>query len=573
MKDFLDIPFYQRNKRIPKILPNLKFAPLNEEFGKLTTNMISKDDLRPVMTGNYFNKEEKQIVGTDAHKLYLLKMNKKSEKFDGIYPTKQMLQKWYKNTVDAGATFDLYLNRLISTDKLKIEGKYPNYEAVIPNYRDNTNIYIDYQKLYWFATVMTKAKVLLNNSEIKTETTLDKLSVEEKESYQKGLIKVYKDSYINVINPYTNFIVLQIKENDEIVYFGVNALMLHQILKFALQYNNITDGWLSFYAKNRAILFSLDKGINTNTVPSFEELLLLMPVMLPNQELQINPDFFPDLKIIYDLDNNTIISKGLDQANDKIYEINEDLGFKPIKSDQIRKKTTEKPDLSDKPIIPFTKIEKRIEGLKIALELATKTEKKLIQKRIKGLEIARDLENKDDLPFAKGGETKGGEIKGLSIYFNEDYVGKKEVKNIITNIGIIDEKEHINDYGDAIYIYADDVPTDYLKDIYEDILKSDLGIKSIKLFKKGGETKGGEFKEKAIMLEDGFVYFKLPNGDYSNGDMTFDAHLFDEKNMEADIDQDGDMWSYEIYDKTHPQWNEQRYNDILAIVKEDILTQ
>jgi hypothetical protein len=65
----------------------------------------------------------------------------------------------------------------------------------------------------------------------------------------------------------------------------------------------------------------------------------------------------------------------------------------------------------------------------------------------------------------------------------------------------------------------------------------------------------------AIMLEDGFVYHKLSNGDYTDGDNLFKAEIFYEDKMCADIEGWGDLWHYSKYDKTHPNYDEQRYKE------------
>ena len=75
------IPKFQRKKAIPKQLKDLELLPLNEQFSKLTMPMVSDDDFRPVMTGNFFDMESKKIVSTDAHKLTAINMPKDTFNF------------------------------------------------------------------------------------------------------------------------------------------------------------------------------------------------------------------------------------------------------------------------------------------------------------------------------------------------------------------------------------------------------------------------------------------------------------------------------------------------------------
>ena len=76
------IPTFQRKKSIPKQLKDLELIPLNEQFSKLTMPIISDDDFRPNMMGNFFDMESKKIVSTDAHKLTAINMP--NETFDFI---------------------------------------------------------------------------------------------------------------------------------------------------------------------------------------------------------------------------------------------------------------------------------------------------------------------------------------------------------------------------------------------------------------------------------------------------------------------------------------------------------
>jgi len=101
------------------------------------------DDLRPVMTGVLFkmNPENVIFVGTDAHKLVWYKRNdlNAEEEINFILPKKPLNQ--LKNNLptenapvlieynDTNAVFTFGTIKLICR---LIEGKYPNYQAVIP---------------------------------------------------------------------------------------------------------------------------------------------------------------------------------------------------------------------------------------------------------------------------------------------------------------------------------------------------------------------------------------------------------------------------------------------------------
>jgi hypothetical protein len=147
MNHIYTIPAFQRKKTIPKQLKDLQLLPLNEDFSKLTMPILSEDDLRPVMMGNFFDVENKKIVSTDAHKLtainmpiqtynyikqtYAKELNKELDEADGlIFHTLGQMQKDYNYLVkrnNVNISFDEFLEQRAIED-----GRYPNYEAVIP---------------------------------------------------------------------------------------------------------------------------------------------------------------------------------------------------------------------------------------------------------------------------------------------------------------------------------------------------------------------------------------------------------------------------------------------------------
>ena len=80
--------------------------------------IVGKEELRPVMSGVFVSEDGASLVGTDAHKLVVQKTNEYSEY--------------------AGKIIDLKVFTQTKGKKIPfIDGKYPNYNAVIP--RDNPN--------------------------------------------------------------------------------------------------------------------------------------------------------------------------------------------------------------------------------------------------------------------------------------------------------------------------------------------------------------------------------------------------------------------------------------------------
>lgn len=144
----------QDGAEFPKT-PEVESPSKIDVSGELLFNAIEKtifasgnDDLRPVMSGVFFqlSKEELTFVATDAHKLvkYQRTDAKASKTASFIMPKKPLnLLKNILGSVDSdihiefnetNASFTFDDNQLICR---LIDGKYPNYEAVIP--KENPN--------------------------------------------------------------------------------------------------------------------------------------------------------------------------------------------------------------------------------------------------------------------------------------------------------------------------------------------------------------------------------------------------------------------------------------------------
>ena len=363
------IPLNQRRKRIPKPLQNLNFTPFNDDFGILTKDIISKDDLRPIMQGNYFDKENKAIVGTDAHKLYHLPMTKESEKFNGVYYRIQDMAKNYNSfSVVDKPTFNNYLK-----DYGEIEGKFPNYEAVTPALDSGRIIKnIDVQKLWYISTICATGKFI-------TEKQQKEFNI-SKEDYNKSKIATFKDYYLPVLNAYTNKMEFLVKDRfGEIKILSFNAKFVAQICKFMLQMGVYTCDF-EYTEKNRATLFRFGD----------KKYLLLMPVMNDLPEIIENLEFYNESEIgisdvAYYMNENKVISK------DKLFDIDEELGFKAIKRvSNSKPKTITKTTSKSKPkTITKTVIKSK--------EINTgKSKKEIIQQAIDELEqLAKSLGDKN----------------------------------------------------------------------------------------------------------------------------------------------------------------------------------
>lgn len=104
----------------------LKKAPaLRKKAEDSLELIVSRDQLRPVMSGVYV--EEDRLIATDAHKLVVLEAQ----------PDKK----------DIGKIININ-PRYSGTDAKYVEGKYPNYEAVIPRYEgDQVSEFFDIDRV------------------------------------------------------------------------------------------------------------------------------------------------------------------------------------------------------------------------------------------------------------------------------------------------------------------------------------------------------------------------------------------------------------------------------------------
>ena len=465
------IPKFQRKKAIPKPLKDLELHPLNDQFSKLTMSIVGDDfDFRAVMTGNFFDMEKKKIVSTDAHKLTAINMPNRTFDFIKqaykkeldkeprglIFHTLKQLQKDYNELVKIAEkhndtdfqTFDEFVNFRAIQD-----GRYPNYEAVIP--KEFTNeINVDYQKLYWYAKVLVDAKVI---------DDITKINSSNENDYQNKKIEYLKDSYVSFLNSSTKQIILSYTLDSTIQYISFNAKLLCDLLKFAMEFNGKTFGKVGLIGNSRAMVIELENGLNVIN----DSVGLIMPTFLRDDETIGNIDFDLSVAMYYDLDTNSIIS------DNKNYPIDEEIGFIPINTglstpkkrvkEQVSKvgknpsefnvgdiieyagvlyevknpktkdnfsllinlnDTYRKGDIDEFANTEYTKvftlvkanevktlsIDDRIKGLKIVLKLAKGDKKTLIEKRIKGLEIVQKMSNPKTSVAEKMSNSKVSEI-------------------------------------------------------------------------------------------------------------------------------------------------------------------
>ena len=155
--------------------PNLEFVKgensikgfMIDKAIELTQGCVSNDDLRPTMTGVYFDSELGNVVATNGHKLTRLKFNIK-ESF--IVPPQTM--SLLKGTGDAEVYYtisDNYVHFVTAGFSFKIvlvEGNYPPYDRVIPTGNekkfevDQVHLYNALKRVSLFSSSETNAITL-----------------------------------------------------------------------------------------------------------------------------------------------------------------------------------------------------------------------------------------------------------------------------------------------------------------------------------------------------------------------------------------------------------------------------
>lgn len=107
-------------------------SPYDKGLYSIISSFLGKDDLRPILTG--INFDENGITVTDAHKLISLP-----------YPNKQFEGVYYSD-----------LSKYKETEQTTIDGKYPNYVAIIPESKNTVKYEVDVYKLLQYTNVAIK---------------------------------------------------------------------------------------------------------------------------------------------------------------------------------------------------------------------------------------------------------------------------------------------------------------------------------------------------------------------------------------------------------------------------------
>jgi DNA polymerase III sliding clamp (beta) subunit (PCNA family) len=207
--------------------------PYDKGLYSIVAPFLGEDKLRPIMTG--INFDENGITCTDAHLMITLPYPNKE--FEGVY--------------------NADLSKKKDSEQITIDGKYPNYSAVIPSAENTTPYFIDVYKLLQYT------KVAINYA--------------------------YKGIYA-----------VQFKISDGIL--SINGKFLVEVLTTLLKLGH-EKGYAHFSGFNRPLLFSPAKDYELGN----DEILLSMPFMVQNQNLgALDLDYNRELSVYYDFNDNEI---------------------------------------------------------------------------------------------------------------------------------------------------------------------------------------------------------------------------------------------------------------------------
>ena len=196
-KSWYDIPL------IWKYVPEVKkvkygYTPDDKGLKDIMMPFVSNDDLRPAMTGIYFDK--KAIVATDAHRMLIMPNN--GSKVTGIFDPE--------------------------TGK-KIDATFPNYEFVLTDYPIKTYFNIQIDKLKSFLNVVLKGKYSNEVTKMVRFYYKDNSGEEHVIGFNAEFLVEMLDAFDKIYGD--NFVNIAIKSPSKGVYFARDASVFINIKK------------------------------------------------------------------------------------------------------------------------------------------------------------------------------------------------------------------------------------------------------------------------------------------------------------------------------------------------------
>lgn len=221
-------------KKIFEKAKTIDLNPLDRNLNAVAEMFVSRDELRPTMTGMNF--DEYGVTVTDAHRLLHIK-GKPNEQ--GIFRTSKSIRKEYDRLKDS--TKDMIDFKSFQKEWNKIDGKYPNWKSVIPSGRLSAKV-----NLPFFASVLN---TLHQNVLINTVTNQVRLLLPDSED-----------------------------DMDGFMHMGINAVFVIEAVK-ALMKLGYSEANLFIQTPTRALLLT-PPHVESSYGLENETFVLLMPTML-----------------------------------------------------------------------------------------------------------------------------------------------------------------------------------------------------------------------------------------------------------------------------------------------------
>ena len=214
-------------------------APMPQDFYSRFKDFLSNDELRPVMNGVYFD-TNKKVVATDAHKLVALDCfagNIKDSK--GVILVRAVCEllkfssvKVYRKTQTTGKVTNTIRHYtelpdigLTLSGHAEIDGRYPNYEAVIPKVENMTaQVTISDRKL--FLSMLKNAEKAANK-----ENKIVKLTYNEGCLHLESSDIKFGTEYTGTIQAtYSGTESFQIGFNSKFLYECINSMPENEVI-------------------------------------------------------------------------------------------------------------------------------------------------------------------------------------------------------------------------------------------------------------------------------------------------------------------------------------------------------
>ena len=384
--------FTEKERTVGMIRPfkDLRWTPLNVDFGKLTNPLIGSDDLRPIMSGNHFDLENKIIEGTNGFVVYRHPMPPSVIKdgTNGVYLTIQKLEKQYRTSHVAGHySFEEYKEKYHELFKVHYTARFPNISAVIksPEERNMYTTTLDLQKLHWYVSVLLKAEHPNNDkSKLEKGKFLDYQKIGQFRYKVEGVTYIQRFN-CGLIRDVCRYWLRQGVEHIEAsAHLSLDSTVNIGEFKNPDKFGKVyIIGMTSFY------MGSVENNNFTLTMPVVTDSNVISDEFEPfNAENGFSNENAPKgadglvsvYHDYYDLDTNRLFIGNEDNPKGLFIEIDQDMGYKG----------------SAKKKVGTESISKRIKGLEIALRVTKDSQgKSKIQKRLDGLRLSmKILQNK-----------------------------------------------------------------------------------------------------------------------------------------------------------------------------------